>query len=868
MASHSNQYIFGEFSPDEFNQFFVTPRCYVELPPFNDKVSCVSHSSGGYCTPAVPYITESLRRQVCGDDYQHIEFGVDEVMNAKPVAVKDSLYKVSSTLNPQAPEFILGCQPSQKALPTATPVADIPDGADFDSLCCSNSETSVLGGHQACSDMDGVSGGLGQRKKKKKRPPGYYNYLEGSNSNSTGVATDGVGASGLVNGHAPNAPLLGLEDMVGEVLAGAELIPPNSGTSSTSTLQTAPLSHQRTCESPDNLTLDLTSGAASLSDRNGAASLSTSSSSSQSSGVAQSARTAEQHAEPPALESPVLLGNGGHSSSPPSPLPPAAAVATLTTTIPATTDEREAEGSGEANGLPETASAVGAADGLQDPTEMDEVQSASSVTPLSFDSEVQLVVSPVPTAAVANPPKSWASLFHNSKPLPGGPQAYVEVKSTPTVVALTPSASELPEKANEVCEGPIPVSDDPMAPKLAELIENMKLIHKPVSLQPRGLINKGNWCYINATLQALIACPPMYHLMKSIPLFTETQRPCTSTPMMDNFVRLVNEFSNMPVPSKAKQQAAGEKIMKDLRVGAPFEPTYIYKLTLIKSSLSEKGRQEDAEEYLGFILNGLHEEMLALKKLISPQEEKAPTPNGPESQPGVEVDPAEKEEGSDDEWEQVGPRNKTSITRQADFIHTPITDIFGGHIRSVVYQQSSKESATLQPFFTLQLDIQSEKIHTVQEALEVLVARESVQGYTTKSKQEIEISRRVTLEELPPVLVLHLKRFVFEKTGGCQKLVKNIDYPVDLEISKDLLSPGVRGKTLKGQRTYRLFAVVYHHGNSATGGHYTTDVFHIGLNGWLRIDDQAVKIINQHQVVKQTAERTAYLLYYRRVDLL
>ena len=49
---------------------------------------------------------------------------------------------------------------------------------------------------------------------------------------------------------------------------------------------------------------------------------------------------------------------------------------------------------------------------------------------------------------------------------------------------------------------------------------------------------------------------------------------------------------------------------------------------------------------------------------------------------------------------------------------------------------------------------------------------------------QIEISRRVTLEELPPVLVLHLKRFVFEKTGGCQKLVKIIDYPVDLEISK------------------------------------------------------------------------------------
>lgn len=47
----------------------------------------------------------------------------------------------------------------------------------------------------------------------------------------------------------------------------------------------------------------------------------------------------------------------------------------------------------------------------------------------------------------------------------------------------------------------------------------------------------------------------------------------------------------------------------------------------------------------------------------------------------------------------------------------------------------------------------------------------------------------MTLEELPPVLVLHLKRFVFEKTGGCQKLTKNIDYPIDLEISKGKPAP-------------------------------------------------------------------------------
>ncbi|XP_023857339.2 ubiquitin carboxyl-terminal hydrolase 10 isoform X2 [Salvelinus sp. IW2-2015] len=810
MASQSNvnQYIFGEFSPDEINQFFVTPRCYVELPPFNDKVSCVNQSSG--------------------EDYQHIEFGVDEVMDLEPVGVKDPLFKVSSTLNPQAPEFILGCQPSQKVPQTATalsPAADVPDGAQYNSLDGPDSpdgpdgpdsEPSAMDSNQNCQDGDGGPGSLGQRekKKKKKRPPGYYNYLEGSGPNSGGMGVDGPPGKGLVNGHALSRPHLGSQDMVGKTLSGGGL----STSAPVATAAASAAVNQRTCDSPDESSLDFTSGAASLSDGKDAASTS-SSSSSQSSGVAEGGRTAEQQHENMASESPELLGSGGHRPCPTSPPPPSVAVASPPATIATATIEEEevTRDSGVANGLAEPHAGI-SADGHKEASEALEQPQQQAPAPSvehasSPDSEAQPAVaeqpkSPAsPAAPAANPLKSWASLFHNSKPLPGSPQAYVEVKNVVEVVAPSLAAVEQHEKAGEVKESPVHVSEDPMAPKLAELIENVKLIHKPVSLQPRGLINKGNWCYINATLQALIACPPMYHLLKSIPLFIDTQRPCTSTPMMDNFVRLVNEFSNMPVPSKAKQQAAGEKIIKDIRPGAPFEPNYIYRLlTLIKSSLSEKGRQEDAEEYLGFTLNGLHEEMLALKKLISPQEEKAPTPNGPESQSD---DAADKEEGSEDEWEQVGPRNKTSITRQADFVRTPITDIFGGHIRSVVYQQNSKESATLQPFFTLQLDIQSEKIRTVQEALETLVARESVQGYTTKTKQEIEISRRVTLEELPPVLVLHLKRFVFEKTGGCQKLIKNIDYPVDLEISKDLLSSGVRSKIFKGQRTYRLFAGMY-----------------------------------------------------------
>lgn len=424
-----------------------------------------------------------------GEDFQRIEFGVDEVMEAEPVGVKDPMYKVSSTLNPQAPEFILGCQASQKAVPTAMPEPDVPDGSDFNSVDCPDSEPSAMDSAQAGQELDGVGGGLGQRerKKKKKRPPGYYNYLEGSggsNSSSGGgmVVADGPLGSGLVNGHSLGTPSLTSEDMNPEGLSGAELGTPSPTTTPGGSLASAPApapttttsaptateapAHQRTCASPDESSLDLTSGAPSSSSdggNNAASSSSSSSSSSQSGAVADGRRTAEQPAERP-----ELLVGGGHSPCPTSPPPPMLAAAA------ATTEEGEEESvvdNGVANGLAGPSSA----DGLEDSSEAGEAPqsspSAATAAPpppagAQSPSE-QVQASAAPTAPAANPPKSWASLFHNSKPLPGGPQAYVEVKNVPAVTATSPAAAEVPEKAGEVREGPVPVAEDPMAPKLA-----------------------------------------------------------------------------------------------------------------------------------------------------------------------------------------------------------------------------------------------------------------------------------------------------------------------------------------------------------------------------------------------------------------
>ncbi|CAI8016024.1 Ubiquitin carboxyl-terminal hydrolase 10-A [Geodia barretti] len=201
------------------------------------------------------------------------------------------------------------------------------------------------------------------------------------------------------------------------------------------------------------------------------------------------------------------------------------------------------------------------------------------------------------------------------------------------------------------------------------------------------------------------------------------------------------------------------------------------------------------------------------------------------------------------------------------FRESVVSEVFGGEVRCVLQRQGAKESATVEPFFSLQLDIQSGEVWSLQDALVCLATREAVQ-MNSGTQNEVDAHRRQSLARLPMVLVLHLKRFLFDKTGGSQKLMKQVSYKIDLEVVRDLLAPSIRGKVTNDQRTYKLWAVVYHHGKSAVGGHYTCDVRHTGSGVWLRMDDSIVKSVPEEAVLKQpqTSNKVAYLLFYRRAD--
>uniref|UniRef100_A0A915HZD9 Peptidase C19 ubiquitin carboxyl-terminal hydrolase domain-containing protein n=1 Tax=Romanomermis culicivorax TaxID=13658 RepID=A0A915HZD9_ROMCU len=76
------------------------------------------------------------------------------------------------------------------------------------------------------------------------------------------------------------------------------------------------------------------------------------------------------------------------------------------------------------------------------------------------------------------------------------------------------------------------VENDEAAQNLGAFLQNYQLTHRGLPYQLRGLVNSGNWCYVNATLQALIACPPFVHLIRDLHSQLAA-RAASATPTLD-----------------------------------------------------------------------------------------------------------------------------------------------------------------------------------------------------------------------------------------------------------------------------------------------------------------------------------------------
>lgn len=187
-----------------------------------------------------------------------------------------------------------------------------------------------------------------------------------------------------------------------------------------------------------------------------------------------------------------------------------------------------------------------------------------------------------------------------------------------------------------------------------------------------------------------------------------------------------------------------------------------------------------------------------------------------------------------------------------------ILRLFYGQIKSTVKcTVCGKQSVTYESFSNLSLELPANANRcTLSDCLRLYLNGETIPGWNCPScKEKRDAVKKLDISRLPPVLVVHFKRFYVEpKEYMCHAYRKKqtyIDFPLD-ELDARQFSLHCAPSP-----TYHLYAVSNHYG-SMEGGHYTAYCKSSVYGKWYKYDDHLVSEIAPSEV-KSSA---AYILFY------
>ncbi|XP_047245227.1 ubiquitin carboxyl-terminal hydrolase 15-like isoform X2 [Girardinichthys multiradiatus] len=154
---------------------------------------------------------------------------------------------------------------------------------------------------------------------------------------------------------------------------------------------------------------------------------------------------------------------------------------------------------------------------------------------------------------------------------------------------------------------------------------------------------------------------------------------------------------------------------------------------------------------------------------------------------------------------------------------------------------------------------QKKAFFKLKDCIELFTTKEKLGAedpwYCPNCKQHQQATKKLDLWSLPPVLVVHLKRFSYSRYMR-DKLDSLVDFPLrDLDMSEFLINPNA------GPCRYDLIAVSNHYGGMG-GGHYTAYAKNKDDGKWYNFDDSSVSPASEDQ----TVSKAGYVLFYQRQD--
>ncbi|XP_048016305.1 ubiquitin carboxyl-terminal hydrolase 2a isoform X2 [Megalobrama amblycephala] len=333
-----------------------------------------------------------------------------------------------------------------------------------------------------------------------------------------------------------------------------------------------------------------------------------------------------------------------------------------------------------------------------------------------------------------------------------------------------------------------------------------------------GLRNLGNTCFMNSILQ----CLSNTQSLRDYCLHNSHRRDLnnnsrTNTALMEEFAKLIQTMWT----SSSSEAVSPSEFKTQIQRYAPRFVGY---------------NQQDAQEFLRFLLDGLHNEVNRVTV----------RPRG-----NIEdFDHLSDEEKGKKMWAKYLEREDSKIV-----------DLFVGQLKSsLTCSECGYCSTVFDPFWDLSLPISKGYGEvSLMDCMRLFTKEDVLDGdekptcYRCKARRRC--TKKFTVQKFPKILVLHLKRFS-EARIRTSKLSTFVNFPMkdlDLrEFASDRSSSAV----------YNLYAVSNHSGTTM-GGHYTAYCCNPENGEWYTYNDSRVTPMSTSQV----RSSDAYVLFYERAGL-
>ncbi|MCJ1273315.1 ubiquitin-specific protease doa4 [Puttea exsequens] len=448
------------------------------------------------------------------------------------------------------------------------------------------------------------------------------------------------------------------------------------------------------------------------------------------------------------------------------------------------------------------------------------------------------------------------SMIGTGSPLPlrrpaPAPQIVPRSVPIPSIPSRPPPALPRPSYGG-VSEQSLPASPLVRQQSSAQYpLYTSRSVSRNSKLPRTGLVNFGVTCYMNATIQCLLATLPMTHYFLDNRWRDHVQENWKGS----NGIMPIHYANLIRSLWKDDVQAIRPKSFRDV----------------CKRLNSEWGldRQQDAKEFFDFVIDCLHEDLnlrwqgTQLKPLNESQEAQR------ERMPMQQV--------SKVEWDRYTHRETSYIA-----------DLFAGqHASRLRCTDCNNTSTTYEAFYSISVEIPrsagSRRPWTIDDCLRSYCQEEKLSGDEVwkcpHCKCEREATKQITVTRAPPILVVHFKRFEMRKGENARKVHTPIDFPLfglNLEpYMVDWRKQSQESNKFEGPIEsattppfiYDAYAVMRHIGTSGNGGHYISLVRDAArANVWVKYDDDKAsefypsKLKSDHRLQNEQA----YLVFYGR----